>query len=62
MAEKKPLYIVALISKYGTWGLQPVKADTQNEARRKFKKRFPKSRIIGVEKAGEDYKPIIDPI
>lgn len=49
MAKKKPIYDVWCTTKFGT-GLQAVKALNQAEARRKFKKRFPKQRIIEVSK------------
>lgn len=50
MAAKKPIYFVYLTNNLG-WGMQPVKADNQKEARKKFKKRFPKSRVVSISKA-----------
>lgn len=47
--KKKPIYAVYCTTKY-SFGLQYVKATSQAEARRKFKKRFPKQRILDVSK------------
>lgn len=57
--KKKPIYNVYLTNKFGM-GCCPVKADNKKEARKKFKKRFPKSRIIDIDKATS--KPFIQPI
>lgn len=51
MAQKKPIYMVWLQNKLGHVGLQHVKADNKAEAKKKFRKRFPTSRIISVDKA-----------
>lgn len=48
-AIKKPVYYVWLQSKMGTLGMQPVKANNKQEAKRKFKKRFPKSKVLSIE-------------
>ncbi len=47
--KKKPIYNVWCTTKFGT-GCQPVKANNKTEARKKFKKRFPKSMILDVHK------------
>lgn len=49
MAKKKPIYTVWCTTKFGT-GVQAVKADNKIEARKKFKKRFPKSSILSIDK------------
>lgn len=46
----KHIYYVYLINKHGGLGLQPVKANNKVNAKKKFKKRFPKSRIIDIQK------------
>lgn len=61
MATKKPIYTVWCTTKYGT-GAQPVKAKNKIEARKKFKKRFPKSSILDIHKNFEGQKQFIDAI
>lgn len=60
--KKKPIYAVHLITKMGTIGLQPVKANTQAEARSKFKKRFPKAKILYIDKPDPTHKYYGNPI
>lgn len=52
---------------YGVWlqtkihlGMQPVKGNTQKQAKERFKKRFPKATILGIERL--TYKTITEPI
>lgn len=59
--NKKPLYNVFCTTKYGI-GCQPVKANNKREARKKFKKRFKKSRVISVEKRDAGGKLYFDAI
>lgn len=47
--KKKPIYNVWCTTKHGM-GCQPVKANNKVEARKKFRKRFPKSSIISITK------------
>ncbi len=60
MPKTKKIYQVFLNTQYGI-GMQPVKANNQKEARAKFKKRYPKKRIISIEYS-EGYKPVIPAI
>lgn len=52
MAKTKPIYLVWLTTSFGI-GVQPVKANNQTEARAKFKKRYPKKRILDIAKADD---------
>lgn len=58
-AKKKPIYSVWLYIRqreYGVYGRQAVKANNKKEARSKFKKRFPKRRIIDIQRyTGTEY-------
>jgi hypothetical protein len=57
-ATTKPVYNVFLELKDGDIGCHPVKANTKKEARIRFKKRFPKRRVLDIEKTertSEDY-------
>lgn len=49
MSHKKPIYAVHLFTEFGV-GMQAVKANSKQEARAKFQKRFPKKRIIDITK------------
>lgn len=51
--KAKPIYGVWCETKFGI-GLQPVKANCKREARKKFKKRFPNSRIVSVVLASKE--------
>lgn len=51
-AKKKPIYYVWVYTKFGQ-GLQPVKANNEEEARAKYAKRYPKSTIFNITKAGD---------
>lgn len=53
-AKLKPIYAVHCTTKFGI-GLQYVKALTKTEAKQKFKKRFPKSMVIDVDKTDKTY-------
>lgn len=55
MANKKPVYAVWCTTKYGT-GLQPVKANNKAEAKAKFKKRFPKQRVLSIDRAEDNHR------
>lgn len=59
MAKQKPIYNVWHTTKFGI-GTQPVKANSKKECREKFKKRFPKSKVIDIVKS--TIKPIIPAI
>lgn len=60
-SNKKPIYQVFCTTSYG-FGMQPVKANNKKEAREKFKKRYKKSKVVSIEKADADYKPLSQPI
>ena len=51
MKKKKYIYFIWLYNRKAvSYGMQPVKADTQKEARRKFKKRFKNRTIVDIER------------
>jgi hypothetical protein len=52
-AKQKPIYAVYCITNFG-FGCQPVKALNKKEARKKFRNRFPKRRIIDIEKSSAE--------
>lgn len=58
--KKLKTYQVFLNTQFGI-GMQPVRARNKKHAKEKFKKRFPKKRVISVE-FSDGYKPIINPI
>lgn len=61
MKKYKHIYIIWLSLPGGRIGAQPVKGNNQKEAKARFKKRFPKRRILDINKS--DAKAhIIDPI
>jgi hypothetical protein len=55
--KKKPIYGVYCTTQFG-FGLQGVKALNQKEARRKFKRRFPKQKIIDCWRIDEPWHSI----
>ena len=59
--KAKPIYAVYCTTGVYGIGCCPVKANNKTEARKKFKKRFPKSKIISIDKS-ERKSHIIDPI
>lgn len=59
MNNPLPIYTVYCTTSFGL-GAQPVKAKTKRDAIRKFKKRFPKQRVIDCHKSTHTH--IIQPI
>lgn len=50
-AKYKNIYTVWLALPHGNIGAQPVKGNTMKQAKERFKKRFPKRRILDVNKS-----------
>lgn len=62
MATKlKHTYAVHVTTKLG-FGMQPTKGNTAKHARERFKKRFPKQRILDVTRIDPNYKTLSEPI
>lgn len=49
MKPKKHIYFIYLATTFGI-GMQPTKGDTMKDARGRYKKRFPKGKILSIEK------------
>lgn len=59
--KAKPIYTVWFFTKSGNIGAQPVKALNKKEALIKFNKRFPKTKIMDINKSDKS-SHIIEPI